>query len=330
MTRSLALVGLSVALVASCTLDRGGLLGGNDGGGPSTTTSSVGGATGSGGATTTSTGNPTAGGETPGVENCLNGVDDDGDGFADCADSDCNAGYICVPSAPSADAYVTPTTDPGSCPPDAPAKTTSQCGACSCLAQAGTCALGGQLHTGNTLSCAGTSTVSFTAPRACNNGPSGDRSINVSISAPNNDGSCQPASLTTTAQTVSICAASAAGSCSDANQICVPATNDACVLVMAQSCPAAYPVERSVLFGESAASCDCSCAKSGETCSPTVEVSGSDGCPNATSIALNPSGCTSLGSIQSWRVPPQPSTVACEPSATPPGNPSRFRLCCLM
>ncbi|HJX51876.1 MAG TPA: hypothetical protein VJ801_03840, partial [Polyangia bacterium] len=34
-------------------------------------------------------------------EDCMNGVDDDGDGFVDCADSDCtSAGYMCVPQVP--------------------------------------------------------------------------------------------------------------------------------------------------------------------------------------------------------------------------------------
>lgn len=35
----------------------------------------------------------------PGVENCTNGVDDDGDGLADCEDSDCSGNPACVPAA---------------------------------------------------------------------------------------------------------------------------------------------------------------------------------------------------------------------------------------
>jgi hypothetical protein len=34
-------------------------------------------------------------------ENCMNGVDDDGDGQADCADTDCQPGFTCVPAAPA-------------------------------------------------------------------------------------------------------------------------------------------------------------------------------------------------------------------------------------
>ncbi len=39
-------------------------------------------------------------GGSPGVEACLNGVDDDGDSLVDCADDDCTPGFACVPDAP--------------------------------------------------------------------------------------------------------------------------------------------------------------------------------------------------------------------------------------
>ena len=41
------------------------------------------------------------GGGMPGVENCVNGIDDDADGKIDCADSDCVAGFTCAPSPPA-------------------------------------------------------------------------------------------------------------------------------------------------------------------------------------------------------------------------------------
>ena len=55
------------------------------------------------------------------VEVCSNGVDDDGDGQADCADSDCVPEVVCVPSPPAgwgtpSYVYVRPSTDPaGDC-----------------------------------------------------------------------------------------------------------------------------------------------------------------------------------------------------------------------
>jgi hypothetical protein len=41
------------------------------------------------------------GGAPPGVEACLNGIDDDGDGLVDCADADCGAGFTCTPPVPA-------------------------------------------------------------------------------------------------------------------------------------------------------------------------------------------------------------------------------------
>jgi hypothetical protein len=40
-------------------------------------------------------------GGTPGVEDCLNGLDDDGDGKIDCEDPDCQPTHTCVPPVPS-------------------------------------------------------------------------------------------------------------------------------------------------------------------------------------------------------------------------------------
>jgi hypothetical protein len=61
----------------------------------STTTTGAGGAgggaAGGGGAGGTTTTQPLA-------EDCTNGVDDDGDGDADCADTECQAGFVCVPA----------------------------------------------------------------------------------------------------------------------------------------------------------------------------------------------------------------------------------------
>jgi hypothetical protein len=41
-----------------------------------------------------------------GIENCLNGLDDDGDNLIDCADPNCNAGFTCTPPPP--DGWVGP------------------------------------------------------------------------------------------------------------------------------------------------------------------------------------------------------------------------------
>jgi len=45
-------------------------------------------------------GNNGASGSTSSGENCTNGIDDDHDGAADCADTDCVAGFMCAPPTP--------------------------------------------------------------------------------------------------------------------------------------------------------------------------------------------------------------------------------------
>ena len=125
--------------VASCTLDQQGTgelaagtggtsdasVGGSAGtselggaGGSSAGGSGVGGSTGGaaglggGGAGGTSTGGSSAGGSSTGGSeagvgdagqeiNCLNGLDDDGDGQVDCADDDCKTLYECVAAPPA-------------------------------------------------------------------------------------------------------------------------------------------------------------------------------------------------------------------------------------
>src|SRR5262245_1099528 len=64
------------------------------GGGATNSSSSGSGATGAGG---TGLGAQGGGGSTTGSEDCLNGLDDDGDTLVDCADDDCaDAGYQCI------------------------------------------------------------------------------------------------------------------------------------------------------------------------------------------------------------------------------------------
>jgi hypothetical protein len=118
-------------------------------GGTSTTTTGGDGASGGGAPTTTSSSSGAAtasssGGGSTGPEDCLDGVDDDGDSQVDCEDSDC-AAFECVPELPPGwegyfrvhdAAYPNPA--PSACP-DASAPTsyvsgpaTAQCDTCAC------------------------------------------------------------------------------------------------------------------------------------------------------------------------------------------------------
>ena len=130
------------------------------GGATSTTASS-----GSGASTSTSSNGssmPTSGSSSsgmPGAEDCLDGMDNNGDGLVDCADPQCVPGYQCVDAPPPGGfkeyLYVTqtqlPAGPPAACPPDL--QQTSefinpegppQCTACTCgPMQGGSCSAPG-------------------------------------------------------------------------------------------------------------------------------------------------------------------------------------------
>src|SRR5262249_19072457 len=79
--------------------------GGSNAGAAGSVSSSVGGGGNAGtagqGGTSTTTSVGGGGTSTGQTEDCPDGVDNDGDGDADCADSDCKPDYQCVPSVPN-------------------------------------------------------------------------------------------------------------------------------------------------------------------------------------------------------------------------------------
>jgi len=78
-----------------------GGVGGTGGvGGALSTSSSSSGSGGNGGGQAGQGGIGGQGGGTLKVEDCQNGIDDDGDALVDCADDECTPGYACVPSVP--------------------------------------------------------------------------------------------------------------------------------------------------------------------------------------------------------------------------------------
>lgn len=116
-----------------------------------------------GGGSTSSSGGQ--GGGMPGVENCQNGEDDDGDSLADCADTDC-AAYACVAAPPLGwEGYVSlfdgaEVDKPAACPTTYPTAfnghrnllntTAHTCSACTCGAPTGqTCDLAGPITVGD-------------------------------------------------------------------------------------------------------------------------------------------------------------------------------------
>jgi hypothetical protein len=110
MLRLSAILGL--AAIAGCTLNSRGELDSEQGSPDASADASAGaageggnaqaGSAGAGGKAGAAAGGTDTGGGggKPGIEDCLNEADDDGDGKTDCEDEDCTAGYECVDAVP--------------------------------------------------------------------------------------------------------------------------------------------------------------------------------------------------------------------------------------
>lgn len=163
-------------------------------------------------------------GGSSGTEDCLNGMDDDGDSLVDCADDECTQGHVCVPSVPfgwsgfaalfeglPAQTPACPSTFPTVTPYEGENTLTTPshtCSACTCGAPTGqTCDLPDEIIIQNkTCGTTPTATGKLTVPAAwtgachgpdgyeggqtCDNGP-----CNVSITSAKptvTGGSCTP------------------------------------------------------------------------------------------------------------------------------------------
>ena len=227
----------------------------------------------------------------PATEDCMNGIDDDGNGLVDCADPACNAGYMCVPTPPSGftgpgevydgtgpsppcDSLYTKDYFTGYATPQCPAT----CSPCTCGAPGGvTC--------GDPRISSGTGTcpkpVDSVTPGVCATVslPSGDMFVTLAGQASGR--SCAPTGGTVppiTWNTGHLCGANATGGKGCANGVCWPKPNSpflpqACVFASGDlSCPATgYTVKRSYYDSEKvsdARACSaCGCGSPG-TCAP--------------------------------------------------------------
>lgn len=289
--------------------DGGGGSGGSAGGsGGAGAAGGSGGAvtTGSGGDVTTGTGGSTTstGGSTmtgTGVEDCLDGADNDGDGDTDCADSECSPDFECVPPVPagwqghfhvSRTDHPTPppACDGGSNPavffagPAGPA----ECSACSCGAlQGATCSAPQLSCWAGSTSCSGSATdwTPALADGQCHkpgNLLGFSQTLSCSITAPSqviDKGSCAPSGVDfpnkeTWQNQVGACDLPEGGGCGGA-QACVPKAAGAPAEALCISkagdvdCPAGPYSQKAVTFtgGTDERSCSaCTCGDGDSAC----------------------------------------------------------------
>jgi hypothetical protein len=263
----------------------------------------------------------------PTTENCFNGVDDDCDGLADCADPDCSGGVapqaVCVPDPGSFTAGVTVsggTACPGAWPSPSPiyAGLNATCDGSNCIgcnlisdwAQTDDCYV--VLYDwGGTMCLSGTGNEIRTSGvcKSISTITSGDYH---SIVGPNYEGFCSGAGGTATKITSwstneKFCSGGLVGAGCNAGSICVPAGPNHCVIKTGSqvTCPTNYTLNTTRFYtgvDDSARSCNCSCKLSGTGgCSgtPTVQLyTGSDCSTKAT--ALNNLGCDSTQDLSSF------------------------------
>ena len=234
--------------------------------------------------------------------NCLDGIDNNGDGLADCADPTCAAIVECVPTPPSGGELGVHLTS-GSCPtsyntPEAyhTGLQPKSCTGCTCQTQ---CQATTNVYTGASCNTAPVSTV-FSGP------PTGSvicKNINATtyasgtLNAPALAGcvaggtATQPDPTWTTNDT--FCAAKTSNTC-DAQHVCVakPASTPVCARVDASaSCPAGYTTTNGVYYADFMRGSCGSCSSCTQATSLTCTVGA------FSSQALTGANCTGGGTL---------------------------------
>jgi hypothetical protein len=285
---------------------------------------------------------------------CLDGIDNNGDGLADCEDPTCNAAVECVPAAPSGGELGVQSAT-GTCPADYPTAevfhTGLQSGACSgCTCQT-QCTATVRLYTGSACDttahqevftgpptgsaadavCKNFATVAYKSGTVTNPTPSGCVGGGTATQAP-----------PTWATDDTFCAAKSSATCGDASKVCVARrTTDAlCVRVDgAASCPVSYTSGANGVYytGFNPGSCgSCSSCSPSVTniCKPlllTPQVLDAPNCGGG--ATLLDSGCGSLtrSSYSSVKMGfSQSGTDGCTSNVTsiPPQPTGAVRICC--
>lgn len=198
-----------------------------------------------------------AGGSKP--ENCINGVDDDGDGLVDCDDQTDCADYLCT-AMPMGD-YVVLGDAQGGCPAGYTPDAVYDCTKCGCGVS---CKFTVDLYNAG-MSCGGSPVQTFDfdpALGSCKN-------INPDLSTEGGGFGFKASPLAGTDQCKvnaadtrrTICRPAGVGSCASGTKVCVPippAQEISCV-VTADACAPPFLKETTVHEGASESTCGCSC-----------------------------------------------------------------------
>jgi hypothetical protein len=253
-------------------------------------------------------------------EECLNGLDDDGDGLVDCADSDCAPGYACVPAPPSgwgSPAFVSDEVTSGPPPPcgtehfpsllkDNLSATPMSCN-CDCApAQPGQCSFT-SMRVFTTSGCTGGG-VELTP--GCNDVDvgtypfvMGEVSLSPGDCSPTVEASNQSPPFWSSA--IGVCEAVAVGAGCVDGQVCAPRPTadyhpDACVHKSGDvACPAAFPFkhrysEGTIVDDRACSATGCSCGDPAESCPTNLGAFADPSCGTPTGNVHLDGSCDSL------------------------------------
>jgi hypothetical protein len=286
---------------------------------------------GSGGTTSTAHGAGGMGGTGGGAaEQCLDEVDNDGDGLTDCEDAlGCAAGYECVPAVTGA-AYTLLVQPADDCPPGTEPSTVYACTGCQCIVTSTACHT--TLQSFDVAGCPSALHTYDAAAGGCQSGS--DAALWVT--------------LTATMQTPPTCAAQAAhappgqwqactlahaGFCPN-GQACVPRAvgplGTCAVVGDTDVCPSELPLSL-LTYADAGLQCNCSCTPGAAQCgaaSVTIWNSSPDCSAGSTTQIGAGATCQSAGVIGSLEFNVATATMSCPASAQDvPAGPST-KLCC--
>ncbi len=291
-----------------------------------------------------------------GLENCENGIDDDGDGNIDCMDADCSAEFECVEAPPTGTlshlrvALATASANPPPPPACGGGKSAERfhnelnpasCSPCGCGAMQGTCS-NPTITVWDQAGCSAGNAYDKTALFAtagCKQGPSTLLSAAVTT-APAANASCAPSGGVVNTQpflnNLDICPTTATGAC-PAGKICVrraaaPFLPGPCYRASGSSCPAGFSKELKAYGnytdGRTCSACACSLPKApcvgGTYTFHGCTASCSTGCQQVTLKADPPTICLELapfaGVYSVSYSPPALTTTPCTAKGGTPGG----------
>jgi hypothetical protein len=297
---------------------------GGDGGAPASSSSAS-----AGGAGATGSGGTAGSGGAPGVEDCLNGRDDDGDGDVDCGDSDCVPGHECLAEPPlgwegyaRAEATAFSDADPPPCPGGGDAESLysdpapATCTACACDAPDAACAAPPVSVWIGSTTCSSANVVDITG--GVDDGQCYEPTLSsastrsMALTGPStllDPGTCATSGgeLTVTASwetRVAVCEVSGpfGGGCADG--VCAPAGSGdydgpACISRSGEEpCPAGWPAQ-TIVYADAVddrqcGACACGAA-SGSTCGGgSYTIYDLDGCNDANTVVIDSTTCVDV------------------------------------